>query len=89
MQDDIFSPVPEENLFPSESFRDDEFRSAFGEGDELKRAFGDDVPPKPTEPEPKSPEKKEPPVKKAAPKEKGNTVYWVSPISCPRLFGSA
>ena len=71
MQDDMFSPVPEENPLPSETFRDDEFRNAFGEGDELKRAFSDDVPPKPAEPEPKPSEKKEPPAKKGRPKRKG------------------
>lgn len=71
MQDDIFSPFPEESAFPADSFRDDEFRSAFGEGDELKRAFGDDAPAKPAGPGPKPPAKKEPPVKKGRPKRKG------------------
>ena len=39
MEDDIFSLGSEEELFPTETFRDDEFRDIFGEGDELERAF--------------------------------------------------
>lgn len=71
MQDDIFSPGPEEEQFPAESFRDDEFRDTFGEGDELERAFSDDVPKEPKEPENKPQQKKETPVKKGRPKRKG------------------
>lgn len=70
MQDDIFSHIPEENSFPAETFRDEEFRNAFGEGDELKRAFGDDTPPKPEVPKPTPQPKKEPPAPKGRPKRK-------------------
>ena len=70
MEDDIFTPDPQEEQFPSETFRDDEFRDAFGEGDELERAFSDDVPETPTEPETQPEEKKEPPVRKGRPKRK-------------------
>lgn len=71
MQDDMFSLGPEEELFPTETFRDDEFRDAFGEGDDLERAFSDDAPQMPEEPEDKPQPKKEAPVKKGRPKRKG------------------
>lgn len=71
MEEDIFNPGSEEDLFPTDTFRDDEFRDAFGEGDELERAFSDGTPEEPTEPETQPEEKKEPPVKKGRPKRKG------------------
>jgi len=71
MQDDIFSLGSEEEQFPTETFRDDEFRDAFGEGDELERAFSDDAPQQPEEPEDKPQQKEEAPVKKGRPKRKG------------------
>lgn len=71
MEDDIFSPGPDADRLSAEAFRDEEFRSAFGEGDELKRAFGEEPPPKAPKPETKAPPKKEPPVKKGRPKRKG------------------
>ena len=71
MQDDIFSLGPEEEQFPAETFRDDEFRDTFGEGDELERAFSDDAPQMPEEPEDTPQQKKEAPVRKGRPKRKG------------------
>ena len=69
MQDDIYSGSSGQAQNPAETFRDDEFRNAFGEGDDLKRAFGEEAPaPAPT-PEPH--QIKEAPVKKGRPKRKG------------------
>ena len=69
MQDDIYSGRSGQAQNPAETFRDDEFRNAFGEGDDLKRAFGEEAPaPAPT-PEPQ--QIKEAPVKKGRPKRKG------------------
>lgn len=93
MDNDIFSPNPEDPQFPPATFRDDEFRDAFGEGDELERVFSDDVPQpvESEEPEQKPVEKKEPPVRKGRPKRKGKygllgiphilaTVVWIALI---------
>ena len=69
MQDDIYSGRSGQAQNPADTFRDDEFRNAFGEGDDLKRAFGEEAPaPAPT-PEPQ--QIKEAPVKKGRPKRKG------------------
>ena len=69
MQDDIYSGSSGQAQNPADTFRDDEFRNAFGEGDDLKRAFGEEAPaPAPT-PEPQ--QIKEAPVKKGRPKRKG------------------
>ena len=69
MQDDIYSGRSGQAQTPADTFRDDEFRNAFGEGDDLKRAFGEEAPaPAPT-PEPQ--QIKEAPVKKGRPKRKG------------------
>lgn len=59
--------------FPPETFRDDEFRDAFGEGEELERVFSEDAPQEvpPAEPEkPKKEEKEKQVVKKGRPKRK-------------------
>ena len=93
MDNDIYSQNPEELQFPPETFRDDDFRDAFGEGDELERAFSDDVPEpvQPQEPKQKPVQKKEPPVRKGRPKRKGkygllgiphilSTVVWIGLI---------
>lgn len=69
MQDDIYSGRSGQELNPAETFRDDEFRDAFGEGDDLKRAFGEEAPAPAAEPEPE--QIKEAPVKKGRPKRKG------------------
>ena len=69
MQDDIYSGRSGQELNPAETFRDDEFRNAFGEGDDLKRAFGEEAPAPAAEPEPE--QIKEAPVKKGRPKRKG------------------
>ena len=69
MQDDIYSGRSGQELNPAETFRDDEFRNAFGEGDDLKRVFGEEAPAPAAEPEPE--QIKEAPVKKGRPKRKG------------------
>ena len=69
MEDDIYSQGPSMDPPPAETFQDDEFRSAFGEGEELKRAFGNDTPAAVSKPVPT--QKKESPVKKGRPKKKG------------------
>ena len=69
MQDDIYSGRSGQAQNPAETFRDDEFRNAFGEGDDLKRAFGEEAPAPAPKPEPQ--QIKEAPVKKGRPKRKG------------------
>lgn len=76
-----FDMDPEETpQFPPESFRDDEFRDTFGEGEDLQSFFADDpifheedeAEPEPVKPKPeKKPQKKETPVKKRRPQKKG------------------
>ena len=59
--------------FPPETFRDDEFRATFGEGEDLERAFQAEAPqaaPQPAPAKPRSPQKPKPPVKKGRPKRK-------------------
>lgn len=68
MNENFYAPGSDRNQFPSETFRDDEFRSAFGEGEELSQAFEN----KPQEPEKPAPKPQpEPPVRKGRPKRKG------------------
>ena len=55
----------------SDSFRDEEFRDAFGEGDELERAFSDDAPQESAPSDTKKEEKKDNPDAKGRPKWKG------------------
>ena len=69
MQDDIYSGRSGQAQNPADTFRDDEFRNAFGEGDDLKRAFGEEAPAPAPKPEPQ--QIKEAPVKKGRPKRKG------------------
>jgi UPF0755 protein len=69
MQDDIYSGRSGQAQNPADTFRDDEFRNAFGEGDDLKRAFGEETPAPAPKPEPQ--QIKEAPVKKGRPKRKG------------------
>lgn len=75
MDNDIFSLGPEDELFPPETYRDDDFRDTFGEGDELERAFSEDTyqpaPEPEEEPEEKPVQKKEEPKVKGRPKRKG------------------
>ena len=63
---DFFPEMPED--FPPETFRDDEFRDTFGEGEDLERAFQKVAPQEPQEPV--SAPKAEPPVVKGRPKRK-------------------
>ena len=71
MDNQDFCPeMPED--FPPETFRDDEFRDTFGEGEDLERAFQNAVPQAPKEPVAPQPQKPkaEPPVVKGRPKKK-------------------
>ena len=43
MDQENFSLDSEDQLFPAEPFRDDEFRDAFGDGEELEAAFDDEA----------------------------------------------
>ena len=63
---DFFPEMPED--FPPETFRDDEFRDTFGEGEDLERAFQKVAPQAPQEPV--SAPEAEPPVVKGRPKRK-------------------
>lgn len=89
MEEDIYSGRSGQNLNSAETFRDEEFRNTFGEGDDLKRAFGEEEPAPAPAPEP--PQIKEAPVKKGRPKRKGkygllgiphilSTVVWIGLI---------
>ena len=69
MDDKIYSRNSEEQQFPTESFRDDEFRDTFGEGDALEQAFRQETAKANAKPEPK--QSNEPPVRKGRPKRKG------------------
>ena len=76
------APLPEPEIF-----KDDEFRAAFGEGEELNQVFSDE-PPVPAEPEPPVPEETpepEVPMDKIRPKKKN--VYGL--LGIPHLLSAA
>lgn len=83
MDQENFSLDSEDQLFPAEPFRDDEFRDAFGEGEALEQAFeieesleeafnraaSQEQPEEPA-PTPEQKQEKEPTVRKGRPKRK-------------------
>jgi UPF0755 protein len=69
MADDLNPRGSQQNPNLAETFHDDEFRNTFGEGDDLKRAFGEEVPQPVTQET--AAQTKEAPVKKGRPKKKG------------------
>ena len=74
MNDQELNPEAQDSAaFPPESFRDEEFRDTFGEGEDLARAFNDAPPQPPKKAAPKKnpqPAKEKEPVKKGRPKRK-------------------
>ena len=74
MNDQELNPEAQDSAaFPPESFRDEEFRDTFGEGEDLARAFNDAPPHPPKQAAPKKnphPAKEKEPVKKGRPKRK-------------------
>lgn len=73
MDNQDFTPELTDGEFPPETFRDDEFRDTFGEGEELERAFQPEKPqnaPQAAPAKPKTQKKAKAPVKKGSPKKK-------------------
>ena len=73
MDNQDFSPELAGSDFPPETFRDDEFRDAFGAGEDLERAFQQEPAPMTSESAPaasQKPKAQTPPVQKGRPKRK-------------------